>query len=581
MSCHVKVNRHGYLAFRLYWQGRESWEGTALRDTPGNRAKMEARATVMAQEIRDRSFDYLRWFPKGNKAPTFRPAGPAALAVAPTVEEYAERTWLPRKVPPMVRASLADTYEWAVRHVLRRFRGVRLDEITPARLEDFRAYLTRPEREGGRGLKMKTCRDIVDGSFRALYRDARDVDQLVTGDPFAALRWPAKVDPEPDPFTEAERDALVAYFAERDQHYHALVFTMFYTGLRTAEAVGLRWGDVDLRGGSLTVRRSRTMGEDNAPKTRKSRRTMTLLPEVVAVLRDAKPLHVGPDSFVFTTAVGTPLAGERFVEKHWHRALRATGVRPRKFYATRHTFLSVGLTRGANLKWLADYCGTSVEMIERHYGRFMHSDAGQLAMLGPVRAAEPVAVRAVAGRRGPSGPGARRRPETFPETFSRPAKNVEQTRRRGGDSNSRGRCRPGGFQDRCLQPGSATPPGTMLNVVTGGGRRPQIAVDVAGAVSAGRDRPTAARRWCAREGAARRRPSSPRRRSASASRRRSPGSRSPRHGPRARSSASARRRTARGRGVRGRSPCPSSPPGAPRPSAPGGAPRARRAPPCP
>ena len=123
-------------------------------------------------------------------------------------------------------------------------------------------------------LKMKTARDLIDGSFRALYRDAREIDGLVAGDPFAALRWPAKVDPEPDPFTEDERDLLVDHFWQRNRAYYPLVYAAFFTGLRTAELVGLRWGDVDLRADKLHVRRSRTMGEDNAPKTRKSRRTI-------------------------------------------------------------------------------------------------------------------------------------------------------------------------------------------------------------------------------------------------------------------------------------------------------------------
>ena len=103
MSCHVKTNRHGYLAYRLYWQNRTSWEGTGLRDTPRNREKLEARARVITEEIAGGTFDYLRWFPDGNKAALHRPAGEGATpSEAPTVDAYAERTWLPRKVPPNV-----------------------------------------------------------------------------------------------------------------------------------------------------------------------------------------------------------------------------------------------------------------------------------------------------------------------------------------------------------------------------------------------------------------------------------------------------------------------------------------------
>jgi len=45
------------------------------------------------------------------------------------------------------------------------------------------------------------------------------------------------------------------------------------------------------------------------------------------------------------------------------------GIRRRKFYATRHTFISIALTRNQNLFALAKSAGTSIEMIQPHYGR--------------------------------------------------------------------------------------------------------------------------------------------------------------------------------------------------------------------
>ena len=42
MGCRIRVNRHGYLAYRLRWAGYESHEGTGLRDTPKNRATLRA-----------------------------------------------------------------------------------------------------------------------------------------------------------------------------------------------------------------------------------------------------------------------------------------------------------------------------------------------------------------------------------------------------------------------------------------------------------------------------------------------------------------------------------------------------------
>jgi len=99
---------------------------------------------------------------------------------------------------------------------------------------------------------------------------------------------------------------------------------------------------------------------------------------------------------VFSTPTGLPLDTDGFVELRWHRALRATGTRPRKFFATRHTFISVALSSGCKAKWVAKYCGTSLEMLDKHYGRWMDDDQGQLELLAPRGA--------TAGRRGPKPP---------------------------------------------------------------------------------------------------------------------------------------------------------------------------------
>src|SRR5262249_14932557 len=83
---------------------------------------------------------------------------------------------------------------------------------------------------------------------------------------------------------------------------YAFVCFRFYTGSRPSEAVALKWGSVDLRNRKAAFAVSRHLGEENAPKTRASHRTVTLLPNVVELLQTLLPLHVGPESYVFTDA---------------------------------------------------------------------------------------------------------------------------------------------------------------------------------------------------------------------------------------------------------------------------------------
>jgi len=49
-------------------------------------------------------------------------------------------------------------------------------------------------------------------------------------------------------------------------------------------------------------------------------------------------------------------------------------LRQRPFYNLRHTFISVALTIGCNQKWIAEQTGTSVQMIQEHYGKYIRDD---------------------------------------------------------------------------------------------------------------------------------------------------------------------------------------------------------------
>src|SRR6185436_4598972 len=72
MACKVKTHKKSrFLLFRLFWNGMRFWEGTKLVDTPENRKLAEVKATIISQEMKDGTFDYLRHFPAGNKRHLF------------------------------------------------------------------------------------------------------------------------------------------------------------------------------------------------------------------------------------------------------------------------------------------------------------------------------------------------------------------------------------------------------------------------------------------------------------------------------------------------------------------------------
>jgi len=382
MACFVKTNRHGFLALQVFWRGLRTWEGTGLRDMPENRRLVEAKALLMNAEMDAGTFDYLRFFPKGNKAPTLAPAviEPPADLGPRTVGEY-YRVWIDRKKPPMVRAGLARDYrDHFARYILPKFETTDWREVTAAALEAFRSYLLDEKQ-----LSLKTCKNIVNATFRACYRDARRIDRLpaLQGDnPFAALTWPRTPWKDPDPFSEDERDKIIGHFRENVPHYSPFVLTQFLTGMRPSEALALRWADIDFERRLISITKSRYIDDGGATKTAGSVREIKIVPQVADELRalfkrTARWRDLDGQEHVFLNEDGKPMdfhtwrgkllgrktkAGAKTPHGVWYRALRGAGVRPRGPYHTRHTFISVGLSYGANIKWLADYCGTSPDM---------------------------------------------------------------------------------------------------------------------------------------------------------------------------------------------------------------------------
>ena len=83
-------------------------------------------------------------------------------------------------------------------------------------------------------------------------------------------------------------------------------------------------------------------------------------------------MHPRPDDYFFTGSKGSPTYTRDWAEDYgFYDVLRRLNIRQRKFYCTRHTSISWQLTHGTNPFGVARYHGTSLQMIERHYGEYI------------------------------------------------------------------------------------------------------------------------------------------------------------------------------------------------------------------
>jgi integrase len=133
---------------------------------------------------------------------------------------------------------------------------------------------------------VKTVRNIIDSSFRALYRDARaGIEELKGRDPFIDIQWPRSQREKPDPFMAEERDKIIEYWAKNDFFYFPWVFTLFHTGMRPSEASALTWANVDLDRRTISISKSRYMRSEGKPKTHGSARVIQFDERLADVLR--------------------------------------------------------------------------------------------------------------------------------------------------------------------------------------------------------------------------------------------------------------------------------------------------------
>ncbi len=141
---------------------------------------------------------------------------------------------------------------------------------------------------------------------------------------------------------------------------HGLWVLLGTAGLRLGEASGLKWEDLDLAAGKLTVRRAlqRQRGKGLVlvePKTPRSRRTIHLADCAVEALRRHRArqaearLAAGPawqeEGLVFSTLIGGPLDPAR-VNEAFHRALDRAELPRHRVHDLRHSAASILLALG-------------------------------------------------------------------------------------------------------------------------------------------------------------------------------------------------------------------------------------------
>jgi integrase len=277
-----------------------------------------------------------------------------------TVREFFDR-WLEATAPTLRAATVRRYRDLARLHITGVVGNLKLGKLSPGDVQ--RLYADRL----AAGLSPTSVRHVHGLLHRAL------------GD---AVRWgllPRNVTDSVDPPRRSTPEAKTwdagqvarVLTAATGDDLEALWRLAVLTGMRRGELLGLRWADVDLDAGALSVRRTMSRGgssqlEGGEPKTASGKRRVALPASVVESLRRHRVrqleyrLKAGPAfedrGLVFANETGGPLHPNSLAIR-FRKLIAAAGVPAIRFHDLRHTCATLLLSQGVHPKVVQERLG--------------------------------------------------------------------------------------------------------------------------------------------------------------------------------------------------------------------------------
>ena len=287
-----------------------------------------------------------------------------------TVSEYLEQEWLPA-IASTIRATTLASYTTHVKRHINPYLGkFLLTKLTGARINGLYAVLSEEGKVCGSGGLAPNSVRRVHATLHRAFRDAVRWGYLSRNPVDSADPPKTGSDQRGEMKTWSAKDLRKFLESTKDSRLYPLWHTMAMTGLRRGEALALRWEDVDLKTGRISVRRSHvpigTKVIVTQPKTRRGTRLVSIDPGTVTVLKKRRQQQMeerlawegawNDTGLVFTWEDGSMIHPER-ATKNFASAVKKAGVPGITLHGLRHTNATLALAAGVHAKIISERLG--------------------------------------------------------------------------------------------------------------------------------------------------------------------------------------------------------------------------------
>ena len=270
--------------------------------------------------------------------------------------------WYQNYVKPQIRPTTQANYEAKIyQHIIPELGKIPLNQLAQKDLQQFYARM----KTGGRLIRTEQFgKGLSDSMVRGLHAACRSAlekavqEELIRTNPAVGCKLPPKRGREMQVLSPEELQRFL--IQAQAEGYYELFLLDLCTGLRRGELLALQWDDLDFKTGTLTVNKQvyevKGQLQVSVPKTRASIRRLVLPPGVVEVLRAYRETVDSRWMFPSPVKEDMPMTPGA-VRRRLQIILERAGCKRIRFHDLRHTFATLSLESGMDVKTLSAMLG--------------------------------------------------------------------------------------------------------------------------------------------------------------------------------------------------------------------------------